>query len=83
MKNLKEINQEFDNTFKVGIDISNQSRNLIKQFWNSAIKQILEDVKPKHPRIIKRNDSYDEGWIDGNNETMEKLDSNIKNILEG
>jgi len=73
-----EINQEL--RIMLGKD---ERANIVINFVNTAIKQILEDVKPKHPRIIKRNDSYDEGWIDGNNETMEKLESNIKHFLEG
>ena len=66
MKTLKEINQEWTELLN-----SKKEYDSIK-FWNSAIKQILENVKP----IRKNNILYVLNY-------EADLDSNIKDILEG
>ena len=67
MKNLKEINQEFDDKFRY--------YNNIKKFWNTAIKQILEDVKPEISCPLMR------GSVRGYIRCLTDLQSNIKQVL--
>jgi len=75
MKTLKDYNQEFID--KMGnainsVNVLEEDAGYVIKFWNIAIKQVLENVKP----IRKNNILYVLNY-------EADLDSNIKNILEG
>lgn len=71
MKTLKEINEEFDKKIMTMVILDKYKTEVvpetIKDFWNSKIKQVLEQVKPKR-------------LMDG--ACLYELEENIKTVLE-
>jgi hypothetical protein len=78
MKTLKDYNQEFID--KMGnainsVNVLEEDAGYVIKFWNTAIKQILEDVKPEISCPLMR------GSVRGYIRCLTDLQSNIKQIL--